>query len=497
MGTATGRRGTALVRSLEPAGVALLVLIVFGVVLRLATELSWWPTATTLADSGIYAKFAESNPFADPQHPAGYALILASIGALTREVAVPIVLQHLSGIASALLLYGATRRITGSSWAGLLPAAIVLLNPDGILLEHAVMAESWAILATSAGMYAAVRALDEPRPLWRWPSPAGVLLAVSVTIRTAGLAAIAVVLLALVLARPRAELALAQPGALGDAARRGGRRGGDAGRVRARQRRVRPAVRDRAARRAGTSTRAPRSSRTAAVHPAARAPRRSASTPRPTSGTAPATTSSTRRHPRRGCSAPSRTRRTAPRTSCSAPGPSAPCSPSPATTAVGLGEPARLLGAEPDAGRAGEGEGLDPLLDYRLGVDDGFFAQVQLNVADQMQAFFDAFCLDPPGRPSRRSAAWQQVSRFGGTMLSLATVLVIVGLIAGTRRERVGELMLGVGGLALIAAPALTGNYTGRYTVPMAGPMLAGAAIALVAPAARGPSPAPAFAAPA
>jgi hypothetical protein len=42
-------------------------------------------------------------------------------------------------------------------------------------------------------------------------------------------------------------------------------------------------------------------------------------------------------------------------------------------------------------------------------------------------------------------------------------------------------LVLGVGGLLLIVAPALTGNYTGRYTVPMAGPMLAGAAIAITA----------------
>ena len=66
-------------------------------------------------------------------------------------------------------------------------------------------------------------------------------------------------------------------------------------------------------------------------------------------------------------------------------------------------------------------------------------------------------------------------------MLSIATVLVLIGLFVGTRRERLGVLVLGVGGLAMIVAPALTGNYTGRYTVPMAGPMLAGAAIAIVA----------------
>ena len=70
-------------------------------------------------------------------------------------------------------------------------------------------------------------------------------------------------------------------------------------------------------------------------------------------------------------------------------------------------------------------------------------------------------------------------------MLSIATVLVLIGLFVGTRRERLGVLVLGVAGLAMIVAPALTGNYTGRYTVPMAGPMLAGAAIAIVAIARR------------
>ena len=397
-----------------------------GVALRLVTELSWWPTATTLADSGIYAKFAESNPFADPQHPAGYALILASIGAVTREVAVPIVLQHLTGIASALLLYGATRRITGSVWAGLLPAAIVLLNPDGILLEHAVMAESWAILATSAGMYAAVRALDEPRPLWRWPLAPGVLLAVSVTIRTAGLAVIAVVLLALVLAPP-ARSALAQPGALGGAPRRGGRRRGDPGLVRARQRDLRPAVRigpspgwylyaraaqfadcDRFTPPEGTEAlceQTPPEDRHGARYyvfdPSAPAPRLFGAFPDQTDSSADKLLGSW------------------------------------AKRAV-LAQPGDYLGSVWENLRAywvpslmpvaqGEGEGLDPLLDYRLGVDDGFFAQVQLNVADQMQAFFNPFSLDRDRAPLEAISSWQQVSRFGGTMLSLATVLVVAG----------------------------------------------------------------------
>ena len=38
-------------------------------------------------------------------------------------------------------------------------------------------------------------------------------------------------------------------------------------------------------------------------------------------------------------------------------------------------------------------------------------------------------------------------------------------------------VLFGLGGLALIVSPALSGTYTGRYAVPMAGPMMAAAAI--------------------
>ena len=323
-----GRSGGEPTRPIDAATWCLIALVIAGVALRVVTEVGWWPTATTLADSSAYARFAESNPFADPQHPAGYALILAAIGSVTREVAVPVVLQHLAGIASALLLYAATRRVTGSRWAGLLPAAIVLLNPDEILLEHAIMAESWAILATAGGLYATVRAFDEPVPLWRWPLLAGVLLAVSVTIRTAGLATIAVVLLGLLLAgrgrwRDRARWAtpLAAGGgavailvafAIGNSAF-GPRLG------------IGPSpgwyLYARAAQFADCSG-----------SPRRRARRPCASRPRPTSAAVPATTSSIPRRRRRGCSAPSPIRPTARPTSSSAAGPSAPCWRSRSTT---------------------------------------------------------------------------------------------------------------------------------------------------------------------
>lgn len=75
--------------------------------------------------------------------------------------------------------------------------------------------------------------------------------------------------------------------------------------------------------------------------------------------------------------------------------------------------------------------------------------------------------------------AWQRVIRFGATALFVTTLLTLIGLVHGSRRARVGVLLLGLGGLSLILAPALIGTYAGRYTVPMADPLMAAAAIAL------------------
>lgn len=71
------------------------------------------------------------------------------------------------------------------------------------------------------------------------------------------------------------------------------------------------------------------------------------------------------------------------------------------------------------------------------------------------------------------------MTSFGATALAISTLLTLIGLVIGTRRSRAGVLLFGLGGLALLLPIALTANYSGRYTVPMAGPMTAAAAIAL------------------
>ena len=76
---------------------------------------------------------------------------------------------------------------------------------------------------------------------------------------------------------------------------------------------------------------------------------------------------------------------------------------------------------------------------------------------------------------------WQIRIRFGATVLFVTTVLTLVGLVIGSFRERLAVFLFGVGGLSLLLAPVLTGTYAGRYTVPMAGPLMAAAGITLSA----------------
>jgi hypothetical protein len=441
---------------------ALLALLVAGVVLRLLVIVSWWPTTVTLDDG--YQTFADSNPFADPQHPAGYPMILAALGAVTREVAAPVLLQHLIGLVSALLLWGATRRVTGSRWAGLLPAAVVLLNPDQIFLEHAIMSESWAVLATSVGLYAAARAFDETDPLWRWPLLAGVALGTAVTIRTAGLLMIPVVLAALVLCRPRSAGRRARWGPAAVAAAGAGIvliafAGANAsfgpcfgigpspgwylyGRVSqfADCRQFTP----------------PRGTEVLCDQ------RPPAERPEPWTYLFDARSPAPRRFGGFGRE----------------------------DSLVG-GWARRALLAQPgDYARSvwrylrvywvpgwnpPPGTPLDPQLDFTY--TNPYFTTA---IEQSLESYYRPFTVHPRRDGLDVLRGWQRVGRFGGTALALATLLTLVGLAIGNRRSRAGVVLFGLAGLALIVAPALTGTYAGRYTVPMAGPLMAAAAIALV-----------------
>jgi Dolichyl-phosphate-mannose-protein mannosyltransferase len=472
------RRRSEAIRTAWPPGApgyVLLALLITGTALRLIAIASWWPVATTIDDH--YELFAGSNVFSNLVHPAGYSLILAGLGALTHQVALPVLVQHLGGIASALLLWAATRRVTGSEWAGLLPAGVVLLDPDVIYLEHSIMAESSAIFFTSVGLYAAVRAFDESAGWWRWSLLGGGALAFAATIRTAGLALIPVAVLALLLSRPISLLSWRRWRAPAATAAGAGlillvyatlhaAFGNGFG--------VRPSpgwyLYGRAAQFAECNRFTPPAGTRLLCETRPPSKRRGASW-----------------YWGLGYAAASK-----------APGPHYLGPFGNHDALIGdwarraiLAQPLDYAGSvweylqgywfpgSPPR-RPDSGVGLDPQLAFSGGYSAPQLLAIAVSVQDTLQEFYDRFTVHTyqPGLDFLR--AWQRVVRFGPLAMSIATLLTVVGLAVGSRRSRIGVLLFGVGGLALIVAPALTANYAGRYLVPLAGSMGAASAIAIV-----------------
>ena len=327
------------------------------------------------------------------------------------------------------------------------------------------MAESWAVLATSAGLYAAARALDQPEPWWRWPALTGAALAIATTIRTAGLLVIPVAVLALLLCRPEPL------------------------------------------RRWRSSWRAPAAAAVAAAvillgYATASAIFGDRFATGPSSawylyGRAAQFADCSRFDPPAGTQVLCEQRPAGER-----PGASYylfdPTAPAPrhfgpfghndgpigtwarrairaqpldfASTAWAYLRWYYVPGSRP----ASKGSDLDPGLSFTW--DNPFLAPT---VQASLERYYDHFTPHPRDTGRRFLRAWQHVTRFGATLLSLTTLLALIGLVIGTRRSRVGALLFGAGGLALLISPVLTGNYIGRYLVPLTGPMMAAAAVTL------------------
>lgn len=469
---AAGDGRAPVAAGIQRADWVLAALIGAGTLLRVHASVSWWPAGTTLPDSILYAAYADGNPLDSAHHPAGYSTALALIGVVSREIAVPVVLQHLGGIASALILYAAVRRLVGSPWPALAPAAVVLLSADLVFLEHTVMSESLFLLALSASLYAAVRAIDAPEPSWRWAAGCGALLAITAMVRSAGLFCIPVVALAILLGRPGSLRASWQPAGAFCA--------------------------------------------TAAVALLAYATASSAVNGRfelaPAQGwhlygrVAPFADCG-RFDPPEGtdglCEARPPQERpgldyyifdgTAPAyRELGALGEDDGKLGAFARTAI-LHQPGDYLAAVWDdiAGyyvpgaypfRPGAGADLDPQLDWRwplLPVAEEV-PTTWREIERSVEGFYDDFTVDIDAGGLETLRDHQRVFRFGATAVAITSALIILGLLVGERRHRVGVLLFGVSGLAILLLPALSVHYAARYTVPIAPLLAAGAAIALL-----------------
>ena len=447
-----------------PAGRVLLALIVAGALVRYLACLALWPVATTLSDSGGYAVHAAGNPLSDPQHPAGYPALLALLGELTRSIAVTVLLQHALGIAAAVILFAVVRRVVGSPWPALVPAAVVLLDTDEIFLEQNVMSEAPFLFVLACGLYAAVRCADaRGRAKHLWAALAGGIIAAAAVIRSAGLVDVPILALAIALISFPAEK---------------GRRwratatflgvsvilltGYAWANLQANGRfEVAPAMGwhlySRVARFADCHTFSPPVGTT----------RLCERLPPPDRGWGPdfylySPQSPARRLFGRIGSHDSEVGAFA--------------------LQVILHQPAGFVHTVwvdvrryfvPSLRPHGwyVGWDLDPQLEWSRQAGPAFTQ----NVRAQLQSFFDPFTSHRRSSLIGLLGAYERVFGFGAVLLTLCTLLILPGVFIGSRRSRAGVLLLGIGGLAQLIVPTVSVFYTGRYLVPVAG-LVAGAA---------------------
>lgn len=136
-----------------------------------------------------------------------------------------------------------------------------------------------------------------------------------------------------------------------------------------------------------------------------------------------------------------------------------------------------------------EGYFVPSLHPYRFGGGCGLSCQLDWNFAltydpklraateKGMEWFYDHFTVHVSRSGIAFLESYENPFRFGGTLLTLTSLLTVLGLLIGPRRARIGVLLFGVGALAMLVFSTFGVYYLGRYQVPLGGPMSASAAI--------------------
>jgi hypothetical protein len=194
----SGGRKRSVIASLRPrtrgdlvAVLGIVTVLIAGAVMRLLFLLAWRPAFFGFPDSLSYVGLALEKLWVDPTREVGYPLFLREMHAVfPTHLTWVIALQHLFGLASALLVFLAVRRAGGPPWLGLLPAALIALNGAEMFLEHTALTESLFIFLLSLALYYAASAAGARMPVWA--ALAGLALGTADTVRVVALPLIVV-----------------------------------------------------------------------------------------------------------------------------------------------------------------------------------------------------------------------------------------------------------------------------------------------------------------
>ncbi len=175
-----------------------LAFLALGVGLRIVTLLAYRP-ALFSPDSPGYVDAAE-RWILPSLHPLGYSLFLRSSFLVWDDFALVVLLQHVLGLAMAVLIYAVLVRLEVRAWLAALASAPVLLDAYQLNVEQYVLSDTLFEFAIVAGCAAL---------LWRSPVTlpaavlAGGLFAAAAMTRAVGLLVVIPVLVAVLVLRLR------------------------------------------------------------------------------------------------------------------------------------------------------------------------------------------------------------------------------------------------------------------------------------------------------
>jgi hypothetical protein len=174
------------------------VLLIVGVLLRAVTMVGYRP-AMWFNDSFDYLHVAMS-PYPHPIRPDGYAFFLLLLRPF-HSFALVVGLQHLMGLAMAVMIYALLRvRFSLPAWGATLAAAPVLLDAYQIQLEHLILSDA---PFTFMVITVVVVLMWRLTPSWKLGAAVGLTLGLATLTRSVGLPVLLAVVVFMLVRRVR------------------------------------------------------------------------------------------------------------------------------------------------------------------------------------------------------------------------------------------------------------------------------------------------------
>ncbi|HEY1489105.1 MAG TPA: glycosyltransferase family 2 protein [Micromonosporaceae bacterium] len=180
------------------------LLVLAGMVLRALAVIAYRPAILYVDSIAIYLNHLPGSPLPGAGWPSpdplGYNMLLLQPLLSFGDLFTVVLVQHLLGLAMAILTYAVLVRRGAWRWLAALAAAPVLLDAYQVFLEHMIMSDT-LFEALIVGGFAALAWNRRPGPVSI--AIAGACLGASVTVRSVGAPLIAIALVYVLLALPR------------------------------------------------------------------------------------------------------------------------------------------------------------------------------------------------------------------------------------------------------------------------------------------------------